>query len=51
MESQRLRIPEDRWTEFILGELNNPIKYMNLKKKLQMNSKREPTMSVIAEEK
>lgn len=51
MESQRLRIPEDRWTEFILGELNNPIKYMNLKKKLQMSSKREPTMSVIAEEK
>ena len=49
-ESQRLRIPEEKWQEFILGELNNPIKYMNMKKK-KINTIREPTMSIIAEEK
>ena len=49
-ESQRLRIPEEKWQKFILGELNNPIKYMNMKKK-KINTIREPTMSIIAEEK
>ena len=49
-ESQRLKIPEEKWQEFILGELNNPIKYMNMKKK-KINTIREPTMSIIAEEK
>lgn len=50
MESQRLKIPEDRWEEFILGELNNPIKYKTLPKKLQKNSKKETNMSIIPEE-
>lgn len=52
-ECKRMQISRKKWKEFIFGELNSPIKYINLaknKSKFGVNSMK-PTMSIIDEEK
>ena len=50
-ECKRQNIPKENWSQFILGELNNPYKYMEIEKKERRNKSRKPPMDVITEEK
>lgn len=52
-ECKRMNIPTKKWNEFILGELNSPLKYINMtksKSKFAVNSIK-PSMGIIDEEK
>ena len=50
-ECKRQNIPKENWSQFILGELNNPYKYMEIQKKERRSKSRKPPMDVITEEK
>ena len=49
-ECKRQNIPKKNWSEFILGELNNPYKYLEIQKKEKRNKSRKAPMAVITEE-
>jgi hypothetical protein len=52
-ECQKLKIPEDKWEEFILNEMTNPNKYLNIlknKRKLHKPVSKKPSMGIIQEE-
>ena len=50
-ECKKQNIPKDNWPQFILGELNNPYKYIEIEKKEKRSKSRKPPMAVITEEK
>ena len=49
-ECKRQNIHKKNWSEFILGELNNPYKYLEIQKKEKRNKSRKAPMAVITEE-
>ena len=52
-ECQKLKIPEDKWEEFILNEMTNPNKYLNIlknKRKSHKPASKKPSMGIIQEE-
>ena len=50
-ECKKQNIPKDNWPQFILGELNNPYKYIEIEKKEKRSKSRKTPMAVITEEK
>ena len=50
-ECKKQKIPKDKWSQFILSELNNPYKYIELEKKDRKNKSKKPSMEIITEEK
>ena len=50
-ECKKYKIPNDKWTQFILSELNNPYKYLEIQKKEKKNNSKKPIMEIIKEEK
>ncbi len=50
-ECKKQKIPKEKWTQFILSELNNPYKYIEIEKKEKKNKSKHPTMEIITEEK
>ena len=50
-ECKKYKIPNDKWTQFILSELNNPYKYLEIQKKEKTNNSKKPIMEIIKEEK
>jgi len=49
-ECKKQNIPKKNWSEFILGELNNPYKYLEIQKREKRNKSRKAPMAVITEE-
>jgi hypothetical protein len=52
-ECQKMKIPEDKWKEFVFNEMTNLNKYLNIlktKRKFQKQTSKRLTMEIVQKE-